>query len=164
MSLVTPGIGLIFWMTIAFGVAWFVLGKFAWKPILAAIKEREQGIETALKAAEQAKADMANLKADNEKILAQARTERDKMLVEANDAKNKIIAEAKAQANEEAKRLLTEAKLAITNEKLAAITDLRNMAGNLAIEISTKVLGKELNNKAEQETFVKQHLADLKLN
>jgi F-type H+-transporting ATPase subunit b len=164
MSLVTPAIGLIFWMTIAFGIAWFVLGKFAWKPILAAIKEREQGITNALQAAEKAKNEMANLKADNEKLLVEARIQRDKMMIEATEAKNNIISEAKTQASEEAKRLLAEAKLSINNERMAAITDIKNTAGNLAIEIAEKILSNQLSNRPEQDAYIKQHLADIRLN
>jgi F-type H+-transporting ATPase subunit b len=151
-------------MTIAFGIAWFVLGKFAWKPILAAIKEREQGITNALQAAEKAKNEMANLKADNEKLLVEARIQRDKMMIEATEAKNNIISEAKTQASEEAKRLLAEAKLSINNERMAAITDIKNTAGNLAIEIAEKILSNQLSNRPEQDAYIKQHLADIRLN
>ena len=120
-ALVTPGVGLIFWTSIVFILLLVLLGKFAWKPILAAIKSREESIDEALKSAEKAKLEMQELKAGNEKILAEARAERDALLKEARDTKDAIINEAKTKAKSEADRILTSAREQITNEKNAAI-------------------------------------------
>jgi len=123
MELVQPALGLVFWMLVSFLIVLFILGKFAWKPILKALKERETSIEDALRSADKAREAMENLKADNEKLLNEARAERERMLREARDTKDAIINEAKGKATTEANRLLQMAREAITNEKLAAITE-----------------------------------------
>ena len=121
MDLVTPDIGLIFWTTVSFAILYFILAKFAWKPILGAVNEREKSIKDALSAAEKAKEEMVNLKADNEKILNEAKLQRESLLKEAREIKSKIIADAESEATEKANKLVEAAKTAIENEKSAAI-------------------------------------------
>ncbi|MES2592998.1 MAG: F0F1 ATP synthase subunit B [Bacteroidota bacterium] len=164
MELVQPSWGLIFWMTISFLIIFFLLAKFAWKPILGMIKEREDSIEAALASAEQAKVEMKLLKSENEKILAEARGERDSMLKEAREIKDKIIAEAKTSAVSEGERLLKSARENIQNEKMAAITDLKNQVAVLSIEIAEKILKTELSSDDKQKSLVKNLLQDVNLN
>ncbi len=162
--LVLPDIGLVFWSTISFLVLLFVLGKFAWKPIMKAISEREQGITNAIASAEKVKLEMAQLKNDNEALLAKAREERAQLLKEAKETKDKIINEAKEEAKVQASKIINDAQAVITQQKMAAISDLKNQVGNLVIEVSEKVLRRELSSKAEQETFIKQLAEEAKLN
>jgi F-type H+-transporting ATPase subunit b len=163
-SLTTPGIGLIFWTTIVFLLLLFILGKYAWKPILSSIKEREQGIATALASAEKAKEEMKALQAGNEKILAEARAERDNLLREARDTKESIINEAKTKAKTEADRILATAREQITNEKNAAITELKNQVATLSIEIAEKILRSELSSDDKQKALVSTLMKDVNLN
>jgi F-type H+-transporting ATPase subunit b len=164
MELVTPGIGLVFWTTVAFLLLLFVLSKYAWRPILNAVKERELNIEVALQQAEKARAEMAKLTADNEKLLAAAKEERVQILKEAKQVGEKIIEEAREKAKEEANKYLTEAKAEITTQKLAAITEVKNQVGLLAIELSEKILRRELAGKDSQEKYVAELVNDIKLN
>jgi F-type H+-transporting ATPase subunit b len=164
MELVQPSIGLIFWMTVSFLIILFLLTKFAWKPILKMVKDREDSIDAALKSAEQAKAEMKSLKSENERILAEARNERDAMLKDARDIKDKIIAEAKASAVTEGERLLKAARENIENEKNAAVTELKNQVAVLSIEIAEKILKAELSSDEKQKTLVKNLLQDVNLN
>lgn len=163
-ALTTPGLGLIVWTTITFLLLLFLLGKFAWKPILSAIKTREEGIENALAAAEHAKKEMQELKSANETILNQARAERDALLKEARDTKESIINEAKTKATKEAERILTAAREQITNEKNAAITELKNQVATLSIEIAEKILKSELSSDEKQKTLVNNLMKDVNLN
>jgi F-type H+-transporting ATPase subunit b len=162
--LVLPDIGLVFWSTIAFLILLFVLGKFAWKPIMKAIGEREQGITEAIASAEKVKLEMAQLKNDNEALLATAREERAVILKEAKDIKDKMINDAKNEAKVQAAKIIADAQASIVNQKMAAITDLKNQVGNLVIEVSEKILRRELANKEEQENYIKQLTADVKMN
>lgn len=162
--LVLPDIGLVFWSTIAFLILLIVLGKFAWKPIMKAISEREQGITDAIASAEKVKLEMAQLKNDNEALLATAREERAVILKEAKEIKDKMINEAKEEAKAQAAKIIADAQASITNQKMAAITDLKNQVGNLVIEVSEKILRRELANKDEQENYIKQLTADVKMN
>jgi F-type H+-transporting ATPase subunit b len=162
--LVLPDIGLVFWSTIAFLILLFVLGKFAWKPIMKAIGEREQGITEAIASAEKVKLEMAQLKNDNEALLATAREERAVILKEAKDIKDKMINDAKNEAKVQAAKIIADAQASIVNQKMAAITDLKNQVGNLVIEVSEKILRRELANKDEQENYIKQLTADVKMN
>ena len=164
MDLVTPDIGLIFWTTISFAILYFILAKFAWKPILEAVEKREEGIKDALDAAENAKAEMANLQADNQKLLQEARAERENMLKEARDIKNKMIEDAKGEAQEQANKLIEQAQAAIESEKKAAIAELKTQVANLSIEIAEKVIRGELSNKDKQEKLVESMLSESKLN
>lgn len=163
-SLITPGIGLIFWTTIVFILLVVILGKYAWKPILKAVKTREESIEQALASAELAKQEMLELKAGNEKILAEARAERDALLKDARDTKDAIINEAKAKATKEAERIMSAARDQITNEKNAAITELKNQVASLSIEIAEKILRSELASDEKQKALVNNLMKDVNLN
>ena len=163
-SLIEPAIGLIFWTTITFILLLVLLGKFAWKPILSAIKTREKGIEDALSSAEKALNDMRELKSSNEKILAEARVERDNLLKEARDTKDAIIAEAKAKSQSEADRIMSSAREQITNEKNAAVAEFKNQVATLSIEIAEKILRSELSNDDKQKALVTNLMKDVTLN
>ena len=164
MDLVTPDIGLIFWTTISFAILYFILSKFAWKPILGAVNERERSIKDALSAAEKAKEEMVNLKADNEKILNEAKLQRESLLKEAREIKSKIIADAEIQATEKANKLIDAAKTAIENEKSAAMKELQNTVVDLSFNIAEKLLTKELDNKEKQLENIQDILDKTKLN
>ena len=164
MELLTPDLGLMIWNLIAFLVLLFILRKLAWKPILSSLKTRETNIADALATAEKVKAEMAQLKSENEALLAKAREERAQMLKEARDTKDKIINEAKEQAKVEANKIITDAQAAIQQQKMAALTDVKNQVGNLVIEVAEKVLRRELGDKAQQETFIKKLADEVKLN
>ncbi|MBK7666433.1 MAG: F0F1 ATP synthase subunit B [Sphingobacteriaceae bacterium] len=163
-SLTTPGIGLIVWTTVVFLLLVFLLSKYAWKPILNSIKEREESIANALSSAENAKEEMAKLMAGNEKILAEARAERDAMLKEARDTKDSIVNEAKSKAKSESDRILASAREQITNEKNAAITELKNQVATLSIEIAEKILKSELSSDDKQKALVSNLMKDVNLN
>lgn len=163
-SLITPGIGLIFWTTVVFILLLVLLGKYAWKPILNAIKTREQSIQEALSSADKALNDMRELQANNEKILNQARSERDSLLKEARETKDAIIAEAKQKAQADADRILSTAREQIKNEKNAAVADLKNQVAVLSIEIAEKILKAELSNDEKQKTLVSNLMKDVNLN
>ena len=156
--------GLIIWTTIIFTILLVVLKKFAWKPILTAVDERNKSIEDALKSAEKAKEEMELLNADNERILNEAKTQRDALLKEARDIKEGIINEAKEKANKEADKILTSAKEQISNEKMKAITELKNSVAILSIDIAEKVLKRELKEKSNQEEFIQGALKDTDIN
>jgi F-type H+-transporting ATPase subunit b len=162
--LVTPDVGLLFWTTVTFLILLVLLRKFAWKPILNAVKAREESIDEALDAAEKARSEMAQLKSDNEKILKEAREQRDGILKEAREIKDKTIAEAKEKAGEEANRIIADAREQIENQKMAAITELKNQVGAMSISIAEKVLRAELEDKAKQEALVNEQLKDFNLN
>ena len=157
-------IGLFFWQTLLFVILVFFLRKYAWKPILNAVEEREEGIKNALDSAEKAKEEMENLNADNERILAEARLERDNLLREAREIKNNIINEAKDQANTEADKILTSAKEQINNEKMKAITELKNSVADLSIDMATMVLKSELKDANKQKELVSEALKEAELN
>jgi F-type H+-transporting ATPase subunit b len=164
MDLLTPQLGLLVWNILAFLILFFILKKFAWKPILKSLKERETGIADSLATAEKVRAEMAQLKNENEILLAKAREERGVILKEARDIKDKIINEAKEQAKTEAGKIITDARAAIEQQKMAAITEVKNQVGNLVIEVSEKILRRELSNKSEQEKYIKQLSGEVKLN
>lgn len=164
MELLLPGLGLIVWTLIAFLVVFFILKKFAWKPILKSLKDRETSIADSIASAERVKAEMAQLKNENEALMAKAREERSSILKEAKEASDKMVAEAKDKAKKEYDRILADAQAAIEQQKNAAITDVKNQVGKLVIEVSEKVLRKELSNKAEQENYIKTLANDVKLN
>lgn len=164
MELVTPGLGLLIWNTATFLLVLFLLSKFAWKPIMGAIHERENTISEALESAKKAKEEMASLKAENEKILEQARSEREKILREAQQVANNIVSEAKDKASTEANRIIESAKATIENEKNAAIVQVKNYAANLSIEIAEKILRKSLSSSVENQNLVAEYLKDSNLN
>ena len=164
MDLVTPDIGLIFWTTLSFLILLFILGKFAWKPILNSVNDRETSILKALKEAENAREEMKNLTADNERILKDARIEREAMIKEARDIKVKMISDAKEEAKTTADALIFQAKEAIENEKKSAMADLKSQMASLSIEIAEKVVKQELSNKDKQLKLVEDMLNDSTLN
>ncbi len=163
-SLIEPAVGLIFWTTITFILLLVLLGKFAWKPILSAIKTREKGIEDALASAERALNDMRELKSNNEKSLAEARAARDVLMKEAREMKDAIIAEAKTKATADAERILATAREQITNEKNAAVAELKNQVASLSIEIAEKILRSELSSDEKQKALVNTLMKDVNLN
>lgn len=163
-ALVTPSVGLIFWTSITFILLLVILGKFAWKPILSAIKTREKSIEDALQSAENALKDMRELKSNNERILNEARAERDNLLKEARDMKDAIIAEAKVKAQADAERIMSSAREQILNEKNAAVTELKNQVATLSIEIAEKILKSELSSDDKQKALVNNLMKDVNLN
>lgn len=164
MDLLIPSFGLIIWTLLVFLIVFFILKKFAWKPILESLKQRENSIADSLSTAERVRAEMAQLKNENEALLAKAREERAQVLKEARDMKDKIIGEAKEQAKIEAGKIIVDAQAAIQQQKMAALTDVKNQVGKLVIEVSEKVLRRELANSSEQETFIRELASDMKLN
>ena len=164
MNLVTPDIGLIFWTTLTFLILLFLLKKFAWKPILNMVKERDESIENALNAAEEAKKEMAALNAKNEELLQEAREERDKMLKEARDTKDKMISEAKSQAREEGDKLISNARQSIETEKKAALADIKNQVATLSVEVAERILKEKLSEGDGQEKLVEKYIQDINLN
>ena len=162
--LVLPDIGLVFWNTVAFLGLLVVLGKFAWKPMLKAISDREKGIEDSLAKADKMKADLTAMQNENEALLAKAREERATLIKEAKEASEKMIAEAKDKAKSEYERIVADAQVAINQQKNAALTEVKNQVGSLVVEVAEKVIRRELTNKAEQETYIKQLADGVKLN
>jgi F-type H+-transporting ATPase subunit b len=164
MQLVTPGIGLIFWMLVSFSLVMYVLAKFAWKPIMKGIHQREDSIEKALEAANDAKKEMLKLKAGNEQLLRDAKDERDALMREARKLKESILEEARIQAGEQAGRIVETARQNIQMEKMAAINDLKNQIASISIDIAEKLIGKELENKQQQQLLTEKLLKDVKIN
>ena len=164
MDLITPAIGLIFWMLVIFGVLVFILGKYAWKPIVTGLKDREQSIDSALKMAEETRAEMSKLKADNEKIMTQARADRDLIIREGKNAADKLIAEAKDKAVEEANKVMVAAKTAIDNERAGIVSQMKKDVSNLSLEIAEKVLRRELAEKSTQQKLVSDLISEAKFN
>ena len=156
--------GLFFWQAIILVILIVLLAKFAWKPILAALAAREEGISNALLAAENAKKEMQNLKSDNEKLLAEARAERDLMIKEAREIKEKMIADAKSEAQGQGEKMIESAKATIESEKNAAMAELKNQVSSLSLEIAETLLKGELSNKEAQTKLVEKILGDAKLN
>lgn len=157
-------VGLFFWSALIFVGLILLLKKFAWKPILDAVNEREEGIRNALLSAENAKKEMQNLKSDNEKLLAEARAERDALMKEAREIKEKMINDAKIEAQNQGEKMIEQAKAAIVSEKNAAMADLKNQVSSLSLAIAEKVLKGELSNKESQTKMVEKMLDDAKLN
>ncbi len=164
MDLVTPDFGLIFWTLVTFLLLVFLLSKFAWKPILKMVDDREASIEDALKAAERARDEMKSLQADNEAVLKEARQERERILKEAREMKNKIVSDAKDIAIAEGEKAIASAKAAISDEKASAIAALKNQAAVLSIEVAEKVLGKELSAENKQAEMISKMIDEVKLN
>ena len=163
MGFVTPDYGTIFWMLIIFGIVLMIMKKFAWAPILKALKDREKSIADALNSAEKARKEVAGLKASNDQIIAEARREKDIILKEAREIKEKIVAEAKFLANAETQKGIEHARQQIMAEKTAAINDIKEQVAELSVMIAEKVLKKELDNSKDQEALVANLLKDLKL-
>lgn len=164
MELVNPSIGLIFWTTLVFLILLFVLSKYAWKPMLSAVKQRESSIEDALKAAEKAREDIQKLTSDNEKLLQEARLERDRIIKEATQAANLLKQEAADRATAEANQILQKARTAIDTEKEAAKSELRTLVAQLSLEIAEKILRSELKNDQKNQDLVQTYLRETKLN
>lgn len=164
MELITPGLGLIFWMALPFLILLLILRKFAWKPILKALKDRETSIHDALHAADRAKEEMKHLQFSNEELLRQAKDERDAILSDARKVRDAIIEESKEKAKEETARIIASARESIQNEKMAAMTDLKNQLAELSLEIATKIMEHELADAKAQEAFIKQQLDKVHFN
>ena len=164
MQLLTPSFGLIIWTLLAFLIVFFILKKFAFPAIIGGLKKREESIAESLASAERVKAEMAQLKSENEQLLAQAREERAKLLKEARETKDRIINEAKEQAKTEAGKIIADAQVAINSQKMAALTEVKNQVGKLVIEVSEKVLRKQLDNREAQEAHIRDIVKDVKLN
>ncbi|MEJ5994743.1 F0F1 ATP synthase subunit B [Pedobacter sp. Du54] len=164
MDLFSPSIGLIVWSSIVFLTLLFILAKFAWKPVMAAIKEREQFIDDALNKAELAKQEMARLTAQNEDLMKQARAERDEILKEAKTLKDNIVNEAKTQAQTEGAKLIEKARIEIENQKKAALAELKGQVSTLSLDIAERVLRSQLDDKAKQQDLVTSLLKDVELN
>ncbi|MFN8349147.1 MAG: F0F1 ATP synthase subunit B [Spirosomataceae bacterium] len=164
MELVTPQLGLIFWQLVFFGILFFLLAKFAWKPILGSLQEREHQIQSALDLAEKTRADMAKMQSDNQKLLAEARAERDGILKAAKEAADRIIAESKDKATVEGKRIIEDAREAINNERVALVAQMRKEMVTISLDIAEKVLRKELSDKASQEKLVADLAKEARLN
>jgi F-type H+-transporting ATPase subunit b len=164
MELLVPEIGLVILQTIAFLLLMFLLAKFAWKPVLAAIKEREQSIDEALNKAELAKQEMTRLTAQNEELMKEARFERDRILKEAKTLKDSIVHEAKTQAHNEGAKLIEKARIEIENQKKAALAELKNQVSTLSLDIAERVLRNQLQDKAKQQELVTNLLKDVELN
>ncbi len=157
-------LGLFFWQTLLFLLLLFLLRKYAWKPILNAVNEREEGIKNALQSAENAKEEMQNLQADNEKLLKEARQERESMLKEAREMKDKMIADAKEEAQVQASKMIKQAQATIESEKQAAVAELKNQVATLSVDIAEKVVRGELSDKDKQLKLVEDMLGDVTLN
>lgn len=164
MEILLPDLGFFFWSFVAFLITLFILAKFAWKPIIKSLNEREKTITDSVQAAEQVKKEMAQLKSENEDLLAKARDERAVMLREAKETRDKIIAEAKEQAKQETNKIVADAQDLINRQKMAAITELKNNVGKLVVDVSEKVLRRELGNKDAQESYIRELTDNIELN
>ena len=164
MKLLTPDPGLLLWTLLAFLIVFFILKKFAWPAIIKGLNEREIGIAESLATAEKVKGEMIALKNENEALMAQAREERGIMIKEAKEQTLKMISEAKDKAKSEYDRIVADAQVAITQQKNAALTDVKNQVGALVIEVSEKILRRELSNKAAQEKYINDLAEGVKLN
>jgi F-type H+-transporting ATPase subunit b len=163
-SLVTPGVGTIFWSALIFILFLLILSKFAWKPILSAVNERDEMIKGSLESAAKAREDMLKLQSDNEVILRKAREERENILKEAREVRDKLISEAKGKASEEAEKLIEKARAGIENEKLKALSEIHEQVATLSVEIASKLLGEELKKSGEQEKLIDSYLKEVDFN
>lgn len=164
MGIIIPDPGLLFWMIISFVIVLLILKKYAWKPIINALKNRERSIENALRLADKAKAEMTKLLADNEKILAEGRLERDKLIKEARQTKERIIEEARTQAKEEVKALMENARVSINIEKKAAIGEIKDQVAMLSVLVAEKIIREKLSEGNNQSEYIDHLLKDIKLN
>jgi F-type H+-transporting ATPase subunit b len=164
MDLVTPDVGLLFWTVVSFFVLLFLLRKFAWKPIVGTVNDREKSIREALASAESARLEMQNLQADNERILKEARAEREAMLKEARELKAKIVTDAKDEAQQQANKMIEQAQVAIESEKKSAMAELKNHVAGLSVEIAEKMIREQLSNNDKQLKLVEDMLGEAKLN
>jgi F-type H+-transporting ATPase subunit b len=164
MGLVSPDYGTIFWMVLAFSVVFFILRKFAWGPVLKMLRERDQSIEKALQSASEARDGLSRLKTEHEKMLHEAHAERDKLIAEARQIREQLIAKAREDALLETARVFEQAQRQIESEKLAAVNEIRQQVASLSVDIAEKILKRELSNRAQQESLIREQLSDLKLN
>jgi len=163
MELVSPGIGLVFWMTVSFLIVLFILTRYAWKPVMKMLKEREENIDKAINAAQKAQEEMKKLEASNQKLLQEAKEERDRILKEARKTGDILVEEARTKAGAEANRIVNAARESIQNEKMAALTELKNQIATLSIDIAEKILKEELSNPEKQKSAVDRLLKDINL-
>ncbi len=164
MELLTPGTGLIIWQTFVFLLLVLLLARFAWKPILSSLKEREQSIQSALDTAEKARAEMTRLQADNEKLLKEAREERDKMLKEAREVTNRMKEEAQLDAKKAADKIIDDARAAIQIEKQAAMKDVRTQVAMFSLQVAERLIKKNLSTDKAQKELVEEFIKDIKVN
>ncbi|RRB02280.1 F0F1 ATP synthase subunit B [Larkinella rosea] len=164
MDLLIPDIGLLFWMVLVFGLLYFILSKFAWKPITESLKEREDDIQKALDMAEKTRIEMAKLQSDNQKLLAEARAERDAILRGAKETADRVIAEARDKASEEGNRIIVKAREELQTERQAMVAEVKREVIELSLDIAEKVLKRELSDKKSQEELVKGLVAEARLN
>lgn len=164
MGFITPDYGTLFWMVIIFGITFYVLKKFAWKPILTALDDRKKTIAEALSSADKARQEIADMKADQEQILDEARKEKTEILKEARGVKDKILADAKTLAHTEGQKIIEAARQQIEAEKTAAIAEMKKQVVELSVLVAEKIIQKEMNGKNDQEELIKSLLKDLKLN
>ncbi|MGH1517386.1 F0F1 ATP synthase subunit B [Chryseobacterium sp. JK1] len=164
MGIIEPGIGLLFWMTLTFVILLFLLAKFAWKPIVNAVNDRETSIVDALNQAKLAKKEMEDLKADNERIIREAKIERDAILKEAREIKDRIVGEAKDVAKAEGDKLIEAAKQTINAEKNAAMADIKTQIGALSVNIAESILKQKLDNTEAQNELVQNYINKSNLN
>ncbi|MCX6334807.1 MAG: F0F1 ATP synthase subunit B [Bacteroidia bacterium] len=163
-SLTSPGIGVVVWAALIFGIFFFILAKFGWKPILSAIKSRDEMIKSSLASAAKAREEMVKLQSDNEAILKKAREEREVILKEAREVRDKLIAEAKGKATEEADKIVEKAKAGIEMEKAKALSEIHEQVTTLSIDIASKILSEKLSRTEEQEKLISKYLKDIDLN
>jgi len=163
MNLITPEFGLLFWQTITFLALLLLLSRFAWKPIMSSLREREETIEGALRSAELARVEMTKLRADNERLLDEARAERDAMMRKAQQTADAIVEEAKNKAAAESNRIVESARAAILSERQAAIDDIRRQVATLSVDIAEKVIRRQINGDAQQRQLVDQFVKDIHL-
>jgi len=164
MQLVTPDIGLLFWMLLSFGILFFLLSKYAWKPILNMVQKREDNIEQALKDADKARERVENMQAENERILGEARAEREKIFREAQEIREKIIGEAREQAVRDKDKIMKDTRASIEAEKNAAIREMRDAAAELSVQIAEKLIRRELSNDQKKKELVEQLIAGIPVN
>lgn len=163
-SLITPAIGTLFWTVVIFTLFFLILKKFAWKPVLNIVKQRDEMIKGSLASAEKARKEMLKLQSDNEAILRKAREERESILKEAREVRDKLIAEAKGKASEEAEKLIEKARTGIEREKAMALADIREQVASLSVDIASKLLGEKLKQTGEQQKLIDNYLRDVDLN
>ncbi len=164
MDLLIPEFGTIIWSFIGFLITFLILAKFAWKPLLNGLKERDNSIAQALQAAETAKRDVSNLQSENEKLLAEAKAERDKIIMEARELKDSMLSEAREQAKREGHKLIEDARQAIKNERAAAIQDIKKQVAELSVLISEKILMQELSDTEKQRELIDKSIVEAKIN
>lgn len=164
MDLLTPGIGLMFWTTLVFLILMFILAKYAWRPILNAVKDREDSINEALNSAEKAKAEMAALSSKNEDLLKEAKLERDALMKDARAIRDKMIADSKGMAKEEADKIIAAARESIETERAAAIAELKNQVSEFSLDIAERIIRVELSKDGKQQELAQSLVKDIKLN